>query len=203
LDLDEYISVSNYTRNQGLEYFPDLFRAVVGQHPVRLRYRSFSAGTEKEYYIEPVLLREYLNRWYVISQNTGKDEKASPIFALDRILDMEVLWRRTFEKDPDKDFAAVFRHVIGVSLYGKEEDVLLRVSPQQSFFFNTLPFHATQELVDVDEEGYHTFKYRLRTNFELGQWIHHYSPHVEVLAPDYLRERIYREAKEEAGKNKL
>jgi len=194
--LDEYISVSNYTENKGLEHLPELFRAVTNRHQVQLHYQSFFMDKPKKFIIEPVLLREYLNRWYVISQNTSEEEKPKPVFALDRILDMEIIANRRFEKNPTKNFAEEFRNTIGATLSGNIQEILLQVSKQQVKYFETLPFHSSQKLVKTNPDGSRIYSYTLRNNYELKQWIKHYGKEVKVLAPKELQKEIINELKE-------
>jgi len=195
LVLDKYISISNYNENKGLEYFTDLFRAVVNRNPVRLRYQSFFKDKAQEFTIEPVLLREYLNRWYVISQNTTQEEKHAPVFALDRIHEMEVLHTRRFKQDKTQNFAEAFKHTIGASLSGKIQEVLLQVSDQQAKYFETLPFHSSQKFVKKGEGNSHIYSYRLRINYELLQWLKHFGQEIKVLSPKHLQDRLIEELK--------
>jgi len=195
VSLEEYISVSNYNKNKGLEYFPDLFRAVSNQNPVRIRYQSFLNNKAKEYFIEPILLREYLNRWYIVSQNTSQYEKTVPIFALDRIKEIEIFHNRQFKKDKTKNYVKAFHYTIGASLSGEIETVILKVSAQQTNYFKTLPFHSSQKLIKKEPDGSYIYSYQLRINYELLQWLKHFGKEIKVLKPKELQEKLIEDLK--------
>lgn len=187
-----YISISNDRRNDGLEYLKDIIKAVENQHKIQVEYRSFFEDNPKTYIIEPVLLREYLNRWYVVANRKPELDKPQPVFALDRIKKLQILKQKFTEK---QDFIKAYTQTIGASLSGDVIELVLGVSDQQAHYFKTLSFHPSQEYLGKKGQ-WHRFKYRVRYNFELLQWLKHYGKHVVVLEPDYVRQNLLNEITE-------
>ena len=187
-----YISISNDRRNDGLEFLKDIIKAVENQQQIQLDYHSFFEDKPQTYLIEPVLLREYLNRWYVVANRKPELTKPQPVFALDRIKKLKILNRKFTDK---QDFIKAYTQTIGASLSGDVIDLVLGVSDQQAQYFKTLSFHASQQYLGKNGK-WHRFKYRVRYNFELLQWLKHYGKHVVVLEPDSVRQKLLNEITE-------
>jgi len=185
--LSKYISVSNYTENKGLEFLPVILKAISKHQVLKIVYQSFFREKEQTFQIEPVLLREYLNRWYVISQNIAND-KEQPVFALDRIKEIKTIKNNFFKMS--KNYSGDYHYTIGASLSGNIEKIILSVSPQQAKYFFTLPFHSSQKLIKKSKNGNYIFSYQLRINYELLQWLKHYGKEIKVLCPKYLQKNL-------------
>ena len=64
---------------------------------------------------------------------------------------------------------------------------------EQSNYLRTLPLHATQQEIKRNEKE-SVFAYRLRPTFDFMQELRKYADAVEVLEPQWLRERILTDA---------
>ncbi len=184
-----YISISNDRRNDGLEYLKDIIKAIENQYKIRLEYRSFFEDSPKTYTIEPVLLRDYQNRWYVVANRKPELDKPQPVFALDRIKKLQILKQKFTNK---QDFVSAYKQTIGASLSGDVIDLVLGVSDQQAHYFKTLSFHPSQEYLGKKGQ-WHRFKYRVRYNFELLQWLKHYGNQIVVIEPASVKHELVRE----------
>ena len=185
----DYISISNDRRNDGLEYLNDIIKAVENQQKIQLEYQSFFDSHPQTYIIEPVLLREYQNRWYVVANRKPELNKEQPVFGLDRIKKLKVLRQKFTGK---QDFSSAYKHTIGASLSGPVIDLILGVNDQQANYFKTLSFHPSQEYLGKKGKWHH-FKYSVRYNFELLQWLKHYGEQIVVLEPESVRQELLNE----------
>mgnify|MGYP002248430299 CR=1 FL=1 len=51
---------------KGLDYLDTIYHAIVNEHPIQLKYRSFKARSANSFIFYPYLLKEYRNRWFVM-----------------------------------------------------------------------------------------------------------------------------------------
>ena len=112
--IDQHIQFEQAPQTLGTEHIAALMSAIGEHRVVRFTYRKFIAGdqAESERCIEPYLLKEYRNRWYLI----GKPEGDSTVktFALDRMSDL-MLDAARFERDPMFDADRYFKDTIGIT----------------------------------------------------------------------------------------
>ena len=71
---------------------------------------------------QPYLLREYLNRWYVISLLSDTSEIRT--FGLDRIVGLNNSGNK-FKKDKKRNIASLFQNVIGINASGHSSTITL------------------------------------------------------------------------------
>jgi predicted DNA-binding transcriptional regulator YafY len=93
-----------------------------------------------------------------------------------------------------------FEHVVGISGLDEEPmDVVLEFTPDQGRYIKTLPIHASQEIVEDNEDRLVVSLYVVN-NFELRQRILGYGSSVLVLEPEELAEEIEEELRKNLGK---
>ncbi len=86
--------VIDFEKNEslkGLDYLDTIYHAIVNEHPLQLKYRSFKARSANSFIFYPYLLKEYRNRWFVFG--VRKSGRILQNLALDRIHSLEVLSR--------------------------------------------------------------------------------------------------------------
>jgi predicted DNA-binding transcriptional regulator YafY len=71
----------------GNEFLPPLYEAIISKNKVIFNYKSFKSTDFKERIVSPLLLKEYRNRWYLISFDESKNDIIT--FALERMLNLE------------------------------------------------------------------------------------------------------------------
>lgn len=173
----------------GTHQLKDMLFAIKHQREVSFQHESFHKGTWKEYRVQPYLLKEYQNRWYLVglvpSIDSDDPVERSRTFGVDRIHDFKVS-DRSYEKDPDYDPHGLFRSTVGL-VYSECEPqwVKLWATPLQSKYLNSLPLHDSQECTDQDESGC-TFLYWLRPNYEFIQKVMMMGDQVALLEPQWL-----------------
>src|SRR5690606_29235645 len=118
---------------------------------MRFIYKKFG-NEEKEYVLSPYLLKEYLNRWYVIG--TLHSEKSLRVFALDRLQDI-LYSEEKFMENPDFDPEKYFRYSFGITqvTHMQPEKVELLFDKRNAFYINTMPLHHSQRIVKEDDAG--------------------------------------------------
>jgi predicted DNA-binding transcriptional regulator YafY len=174
-----------YTR--GSQYLKPIYQAMRQRYRITFIYRKFSDEAPSQRVLEPYLLKEYRNRWYVI----GKEKNVEKIrsFGLDRIEELtrtDEMFGRDANFDPDQ----YFRHAIGITQGGlTPERIVLSFSPFQGKYLMTQPLHHSQEIIRNDDQEFR-IAITVLTSFELFQLILGYGPEVNVLEPESLRLKV-------------
>jgi proteasome accessory factor B len=153
---------------------------------VRVGYRSPRSHELREHIVAPFALEATANGIYMI----GHDDWASDIrtFKLDRLESAEVL-DQTYAIPDDFDPEAHLATSWGI-MSGKEvTEVVLRFKPAVASHVHERTWHASQKL-EATPEGGCTLRVRVSEPMEMQPWIRSWGAQVEVLAPDWLRDRI-------------
>lgn len=187
--IHQYVSFGFTTLNENVELLNPLLSAILENRKVRLEYLPFYENKPSTYTVCPLFLKEYLNRWYLI---TEKLENRHPIFAIDRIKNHEILKGTFIRKDEIN--SDTFKNTIGLFFSGPVEKVKLWVSKRQYPYFETLPFHSSQKMEEKTQDGC-IISFEVTLNYELKQWILFYGSAIKVLEPESLKKEIIDELK--------
>lgn len=175
----QYIHFDSSSHMIGVHYLQPLLRAVKENLKVELSYSHFQKEGNRSFIMHPELLKEYMNRWYVMGHVDYAEE--ARVYALDRITKLEVLpdtFTRKLGSAED-----VFGGIIGVDFSGEKiEKIVLSFTPQQGDYIRTLPLHTSQEVL-IDDENEFRIALWVKPNFELKQRIQMYGDQVKVLEP--------------------
>ena len=181
-----------------LEYVPSgelylhpIIEAMKENRVINITYKSYWKDKEKNYDVQPLCLKLFRQRWYVIVHgNDGEEDERIWICALDRILSLQKT-DKTFTMPKDWDVQAYFDGFIGVI---REEDydkeiVKLKVNAKQANYLRDLKIHRSQQEEERNDE-YSIFKYYLRPTFDFQQELLWNADNVEVLKPKWLRDEM-------------
>lgn len=184
-------------------FFSPLFEAIVHHQVVEVDYHRFGRPTRKRT-IHPYQLRQYNNRWYLVGYEERQKERFPfVVLPIDRIEKVVVADAVKFIPQPeDVDFEDYFYDIIGVSLNpeSQPEEVLLKAVYPAVWYIESKPLHASQKTIEIGD-GYKVFKLHLIPNEELVQHLLTYADQVEVLQPQYLREKIVERAQQILERN--
>jgi proteasome accessory factor B len=189
-NISEIIEFEDYNSFKGLQFIRNITFSIKDCMEIALTYKRFDAETEKEYCLQPYLLREYLNRWYVIGYLSGTNEIRT--FGLDRIITMNQTGK-FFKQDKKRSLLELFRNIIGISAseQDKVEEIELVCKPFQGNLLKTLPLHSSQKLISETTDKM-IFKYNMVVNFELTQRLLMISTQAKVIKPISLKNEIER-----------
>jgi predicted DNA-binding transcriptional regulator YafY len=192
-DLTPFIHLEN-RKPQGTENLYGLLHAIKNKFKIKFTYHKFWDEEFSQRTVEPLALKEFKNRWYIIA----KDSKDNTIksFALDRLSNLEIT-NQTFLYPANYSIEQSYRFCFGIeSPNGKEpQDIILSFDPFQGNYIKTLPLHHTQEiLVDNDDEL--KIKLKLCLTHDFLMELLSFGDNLEVIEPKALVEQI-----KEAHKN--
>ena len=159
--------------------------SVIEKTKVKFTHRSYWNPESKETELEPHLLKQYQNRWYVFG-TTQKGEFRS--FALDRISDLQTTDQlfKTRLKHPKKSFDDIVGLVYSES---EIEEVILSFESFQGLYIKSQPIHVSQKII-TDNDVELRVSLKVRPNYELEEQILKHGEKVTVIEPDWLRINI-------------
>jgi predicted DNA-binding transcriptional regulator YafY len=170
------------------KYLTIIIEAIRENKVINVTYQSYRKPTSEEFVLKPNCLREHKRRWYLYAH---KDDDSEPhMFALDRIQKIEI-GEESFKLPNDFNAHDYFSGIYGARVYPdmKRETVVLKVSDRQAKYFQSLPLHYSQEILEETNE-YTIFQYYLTTDYDFKQDVLSFGVSVEVLEPKELRQEI-------------
>ena len=186
-DALKYISFDMAGGLKNIELLKPLLEAVTQNRTVSFEHLNYKSGKLKKFTIEPYLLKEYRNRWYI----TGRLPKTDTMltFGIDRIANLTVNTKK-FTYDEDRDPKYNFLQIIGVEYKeAKMERIVLSFTEFQGKYIKSLPIHYTQKTL-IDDANEFRIEITVIPNYELIQYILMHNHNVKVLEPEWLAAEV-------------
>ena len=179
------IHLDKNERLKGLEFIDTLYDAILNKNVLKIEYKSFKARETNYYIIHPQLLKEYNNRWFLITW----DEMTYLTLALDRVISIEKINAEYIDKNIDGDH--FFKEVIGVTVSQRNRpmNVIFWIDKNNAPYVKTKPFHHSQEIIEELEDGT-VFKISVQINFELERVILGFGESIKIIQPTKLKKKI-------------
>lgn len=175
-------------RPQGTENLFGILHAIKNNLQINYTYKKFWEDQMTERTVQPLALKEFKNRWYLLS----KDLKDGVIktFALDRLNNLDIS-RIKFKPSPDFDIEEQFRYCFGIISPTDEEpqEIILSFTPFQGKYIKTLPLHTTQKVL-VDNEKELQISLKLCITHDLVMELLSFAAEIKVLKPEALVNEI-------------
>ena len=178
IDFDQSVSIHQE------QLFPSVLNAIIERRKIKFTYQRFWEEESSLIELEPQLLKEYLNRWYVVGTNEAGEFRS---YGLERITEFQLL-ATTFKpkvKNPKK----LFYDVIGLYSENEKEQVVLSYQPFQGKYIKSQPLHSSQKIL-VDNDSELRIEIQVCPNYELEEQLLKQGERVTVLEPQWLRENI-------------
>jgi hypothetical protein len=172
----------------GHQYLTTFLEAIRDNLSVEITYQSFEKDVPSTFPVEPYCLKVFRQRWYLLARNPRYDELR--IYSLDRVHQVEVT-NTPFVYPADFSPENYFHHSFGIIHSDGEEPetVEIKVYGNQRRYFETLPLHHSQTLVD-DQADYAVFQYLLHPTYDFLQELLSHGENAEVLKPIWLRQEV-------------
>lgn len=169
----------------GRMYLDEMLAAIREDAIVRLSYRNFSGRGYDDLDVEPLCVKLFKRRWYVLTRLT--DSGKLRIFALDRITSLEKTGRK-YVYPSDFSPAEFFAPYFGIiALTGeKPETIRLRVFDELKGYLKSLPLHHSQRIVE-EADNHMDITVKVAPTFDFVQEILSHREQMEVIAPVSLR----------------
>jgi len=183
-DVLQYFSF--YATNfKGFEWIDVIVKAIEHKSIIKFKHKRFITHEESIREIEPYLLKEYLDRWYVIGYDRTVNENRS--FGLDRISDLEIV-NKKFKKVKSKEIKQQFENTIGL-VYSEPVIVRLSFNNRLIDYFKANPWHKDYKIIEETEDEL-IVEFLLSLNYELEQKILMHNKNVKILEPQLLKDRV-------------
>ncbi len=192
---DDYTNIISFeeqnTGEQGVFY--ELIDAIKAKNKIKLYYQKYYAETHNEYILEPLALKEFRQRWYLVASAEGG--KNIRTFGLDRILKVEVL--KVKFKNNNFNINIFFKEYYGImtDINSEFTEVILQFDSFQGKYIKSLPLHHSQEIIE-DNEAELIIKLKLHLTFDFKQKLLSYGKIVKIISPKSLQNEICEKMKE-------
>lgn len=189
---DSHLNCIQFESNQqlqGLSYINPLYQATLRRKTLLVTYKSFKADKAQEHICYPYLLKEYRNRWFLITRNKHRPQLMT--MALDRIQSIQELPKEPFIAYEGMPFDQYFSELIGVTRTEKDQvhKVVLQIDKKHAPYVLTKPLHHSQVVVKETTNEL-VIAIEVILNFELEREILGFGEQMKVLAPRNLAKRI-------------
>ena len=184
----DYIQLEKPFLIKGIEWIEPILKAISSKQAILFSYQKHGSNTVEKITLEPYIIRESKNFWYVTGNRTGSNKAEVRTYALDRILDIELTGEAFSEEHIDKK--SFYNNILGVTIGdGKPEKLVLSFSPVQGRYIKTVPIHHSQQII-TDSEKELRVSLTLVINPELKMQLLSYGENCKVIQPQKLAEEI-------------
>lgn len=181
----------------GEKFLSAVVEAMRDKVLLQMTYQGFGRTEPSTYPVAPYCLKMFKQRWYMLAHSPGKDRTL--IYSLDRVHALE-LTDEKYTLPADFDAESFFRNTYGVS--GMEDDpetVEIKIEAYQANYLRTLPLHSSQEEIERQEQ-YSVFRYNVVPSFEFVQELRTHGSVLEVLKPQWLRDKFRKDLEYQLSK---
>ncbi|TNE55826.1 MAG: WYL domain-containing protein [Bacteroidetes bacterium] len=185
---------------KGNEYLAPLLDAIRNKKIIQFFYESFQTAKKKPRRVVPLLLKEYRNRWYLISFDCLKESIMT--YALERMENMETTTEVYFKKI---QFSAetFFKNAVGITANeSSPEKIVFKTDNVAAKYIDSQPFHSSQVKV---KEGKNrtTFSMEVIVSEELIRGFLSFGGELEVIEPLTLRAEMSKRITDMSTRYKL
>jgi len=181
--------------NKGTEHIFRLLHAIKTKQYISFTYKKFYSDIVESRKVEPLLMKEFKGRYYLIAFDTNRD--ALRTFGLERIIDISIE-KKKFKVRSELNAQNIFKNAYGIIAPPNEkaEKIVLKFDKYQAAYINSFPLHSSQRIVKEDIESKTFELYMYITEDFLLELLSH-TGHVSIIEPLRLKNqvrKIYKEA---------
>jgi proteasome accessory factor B len=189
-DLDPHIQYE-MRRPLGADHLYNILYAIKHKVMLKYEYQKFYEDEKDQRNVEPYLIKEFKNRWYLMA----KDEKDGIIksFGLDRITQLEITDKR-FKNSETSAIEEKYKYCFGIFSSEEKEpsEIILTMDAKNGKYLKSLPLHHTQKIIlDTTKECRVSLK--LFMTYDLVMELLSFSGSIKVVSPTKLAEWVKEE----------
>lgn len=172
----------------GTENLHGMVHSIQNQLIIQFDYHKFYNNQITHRTVNPLALKEYKNRWYIMAKDHKDDLIKS--FGLDRIKNLQIT-KSNYEDNTSFDIDEHFKYSFGIISPNadKPEDIILSFTPFQGKYIQSMPLHHTQDpIIDNNEE--YRIKLKLYITHDFIMEILSMGNNVKVIQPQSLIDEI-------------
>ena len=189
--------IIRFEHQDSLKYVKDKLNTIAPaiklKEIIQFFYKPFGNADEREWQIEPYLVLENKNRWYVMGFDLGT--KSLRTFGLERI-SVVVNTNKKFSNNRNFNYNEIKAKNYGIyNIDAEPINIVLQFSKLQGHYLLTNPLHSSQvELQDYEGESssktYTYLQVKLIPNTEFYMQIMSYHSECKVLAPNEIQKTV-------------
>jgi predicted DNA-binding transcriptional regulator YafY len=186
-DMNDYVQFETAVSVGGSENLSQLLEAIQHSLAVYFDYENYSTGLVKARKVCPLLLKEYRNRWYLISQDLIKGKITT--FGLDRISNLSLSEEKVL-KPQNFNSKNYFKYSIGISSSESAPEIVqFKALNIATKYIESQPFHHSQKVV---KEGKNKtlFELEIFISEEFIRSVMSFGGEIEVVSPKALRSDV-------------
>ncbi|MCG8573975.1 MAG: WYL domain-containing protein [Flavobacteriales bacterium] len=185
--VDTFVQFETAEEVGGSEMLPEFLKAIKEKVITHFDYTSFVNGKTKSRKVVPLLLKEYRNRWYVITFEIDREKIMT--FGLDRISNLEIT-EDIYTQEVAFQSKRYFKHSIGITANEtRPEKVVFKIDKIGSKYLESQPLHSTQKLIKEGRKR-NTLELEVIISEELKRTILSYGSQIEVIEPKSLKNSL-------------
>ncbi len=189
--MKEIISVET-RKALGTEHVYGLMHAIKNRHKISFFYYKYDEEKLTERVAEPLHLKEFKYRWYLIANDINGRNKTMKTFALDRMSGLDIL-KEKFAVHEKLDFKAYFFDAFGII---KPTDkgprkVVLSFDPLQGQYIKSLKLHHSQKVL-INNNTEYRVQLKVYITWDFIQELMMFANTMTVIEPLELRAQIKR-----------
>jgi len=186
-DISNFVQFESGTSIGGNEFLSPLMGAIRNKNYVHFEYESYISANKKPRKVIPLLLKEYRNRWYLVSYDSVKQDVIT--YALERMQQVEITLEVAVETI-DFDVTKFFQNSIGITVTKSlPEKIIFKADNVSSKYIVSQPFHSSQKLIK-EGKNRSTFEMNVIVSEELIRQILSFGGEIEVISPTTFRNQI-------------
>ena len=183
----EYVSFDDSSSFKGIDNLKPILIAIKQGRDLSFTHYNYFRKTYTDYTITPLIIKEYLNRWYVIG--VPKDINEIRTFGIDRLSNIKKTKLSKIKKSQFKKALSKFDKCIGLYYNDQEpQEIIIKVNEEHLKYLESLPLHSSQKIIESNEKGFNLVSYNIIPNYEFTIQLLKMSIEIEVLEPKEFRE---------------
>jgi predicted DNA-binding transcriptional regulator YafY len=189
-DFDVFIQFEKGNATGGYQWLGMIYQAIKQKFSVAFQYENIYKKEERSYQIQPYLLKEHRNRWYMIGWEESRQTYLT--FALDRITDANTVEKKQ-KRRTDFNPKLFLQHAIGIMEGdGTASSIELELLDPVDKLVLLEPLHPSQQVIKQNPRSTHV-QIMVNINPELIQRILSMGALCKIKKPLSLRNIIKEE----------
>ncbi len=167
-----------------------IHQAVMNFQRLKMIYRPLSSDEKTKRKVDPYYLFFEDDFWHFRGYCHLREEVRT--FALDRIMGLKVMEEHFIPRNiaPEEELSGAFGTVVD----GEPEEIILRFDTESRPYLQRKRWHESQR-ERILKDGRLELRFTVNGLEGITPWIYRWLPHVEVVAPNRLREGVKEELK--------
>lgn len=191
-EVSQFVQFETSVSVGGSEHLTILLDSIQKGTAIYFDYENFQSGEVKPRKVCPLLLKEYRNRWYLISQDIVKGRITT--YALDRMSNVESS-EEVIQKPSDFNAERYFKYSIGISSSETAPEIIrFKADNIAAKYIESQPFHQSQKVIKRGKNKT-IFELEIFISEEFIRSIMSFGGEIEITSPVSLKENIKRRVK--------